>query len=256
MEWHDKGVILSVRRHGETSAIAEVLSAEHGRCLGLVRGGRSRRQRPVLQPGNRVALSWRARLEEHLGTFVFEPIALEAGTIMEDPFRLAGLGALAGLARLLPEREPHRRIYEALVVVLDAIDNDEVWPALIVRWELGLLDELGFGLDLSQCAATGRADDLVFVSPKTGRAVNSEAGRLYADRLLRLPPFLAAGRLEGSKASPSDIVAGFHLTGYFLDRHVFEPRGLNMPEPRERVVRQVAAMIGDNNGKGGDAGTT
>lgn len=236
MEWRDEGVILAVRRHGETSAIAEVLTAEHGRCSGLVRGGRSRVQRPVLQPGNLVQVTWRARLEEHLGNFTLEPLSLRAGVIMEEPFRLAGLSAIVGLAQLLPEREPHRRMYDALHVVLDQIDHDDVWPALMVRWELGLLDELGFGLDLSKCAATGVAEGLAFVSPKTGRAVCRASGEPYRDRLLVLPEFL----LGPSPADATAIAAGFRLTGYFLDRHVFEPRGTSAPEARESVIRYLA----------------
>ena len=236
MEWRDEAVILSVRRHGETSAIAEVLSAEHGRCLGLVRGGRSRVQRPVLQPGNQVQITWRARLEEHLGNFSLEALSLRAGAIMEEPFRLAGLSTLAGLAQFLPEREPHRRIYDGLKIILEAIDHDEIWPALLVRWEMGLLDELGFGLDLSKCAATGATENLVFVSPKTGRAVSAAAGAPYRDLLLALPPFLRSGE----SATHSDILDGFRLTGFFLARHIFEPRGLTAPEQRERVIRSLA----------------
>ena len=236
MEWRDEGVILSVRRHGETSAIAEMLTANHGRCLGLVRGGRSRVQRPVLQAGNAVQAVWRARLEEQLGTFTLEPLDLRAGAIMIEPFRLAGLATLAGLARLLPEREPHGRVYEALRVVLEAIDRDDVWPALLVRWEMGLLDELGFGLDLSQCAATAAKDDLVYVSPKSGKAVSAKAGAPYKERLLRLPAFV----LANVPASRDDVIDGLKLTGYFLDRHVFEPRGVAMPEQRQRVLRGLA----------------
>lgn len=236
MEWRDEGVILSVRRHGETSAIAEMLTANHGRCLGLVRGGRSRVQRPVLQAGNAVQAVWRARLEEQLGTFTLEPLDLRAGAIMIEPFRLAGLATLAGLARLLPEREPHGRVYEALRIVLEAIDRDDVWPALLVRWEMGLLDELGFGLDLSQCAATAAKDDLVYVSPKSGKAVSAKAGAPYKERLLRLPAFV----LANVPASRDDVIDGLKLTGYFLDRHVFEPRGVAMPEQRERVLRGLA----------------
>jgi len=235
MEWRDEGVILGVRRHGETSAIAEVLTASHGRCLGLVRGGRSRRQRPVLQAGNLVQVIWRARLEEHLGHFTLEALALKAGAIMEEPFRLAGLASIAALAQLLPEREPHRRMYDALHVVLDAIEDDGVWPALMVRWELGLLDELGFGLDLSVCAATGMSQDLHFVSPKSGRAVSAAAAAPYRDRLLALPGFL---RGETS-AAPQDVAAGFRLTGYFLDRHVFGPRGIAAPDARAAVIRHL-----------------
>ena len=236
MEWRDEGVILSVRRHGETSAIAEILTEKHGRALGLVRGGRSRVQRPVLQAGNAVQAVWRARLEEQLGTFTLEPLDLKAGAIMIEPFRLAGLATLAGLAQLLPEREPHGRVYEALRIVLDAIDQDEVWPALLVRWEMGLLDELGFGLDLSQCAATGAKEDLVYVSPKSGKAVSRTAGQPYSDRLLRLPPFLKANVPVASE----DVIDGLKLTGFFLDRHVFEPRGLKLPELREWIIRKLA----------------
>ena len=184
MEWRDEGVILSVRRHGETSAIAEILTAGHGRVMGLVRGGRSKQQRPVLQAGNTVQAVWRARLEEQLGTFVLEPLDLKAGAIMEEPFRLAGLATLSALSQLQPEREPHPRVYEALRIVLDAIDNDAVWPALLVRWELGLLDELGFGLDLSKCAATGARDGLVYVSPKSGKAVSAAAGEPFSTLLI------------------------------------------------------------------------
>jgi DNA repair protein RecO (recombination protein O) len=146
------------------------------------------------------------------------------------------LATLAGLAQLLPEREPHRRIYDALLIVLDAIEQDDVWPALLVRWELGLLDELGFGLDLSKCAATGSSDELVYVSPKTGRAVSAAAGQPYRDRLLVLPPFLRTG----GDATVADVLAGFRLTGHFLARHVFEPRGLPAPEQRAWIIRQLA----------------
>lgn len=237
MEWRDEGVILSVRRHGETSAIAEILTAGHGRVMGLVRGGRSRQQRPVLQAGNAVQVVWRARLEEQLGTFVLEPLDLRAGAIMEEPFRLAGLATLAALSQLLPEREPHPRVYEALRIVLDAIDHDAVWPALLVRWELGLLDELGFGLDLSTCAATGRREDLVYVSPKSGKAVSAEAGLPFRDRLFPLPAFL---RESGAAAPGRDIVEGLKLAAFFLERHLFEPRGVRFPEQQDWIIRALA----------------
>jgi DNA repair protein RecO (recombination protein O) len=236
MEWRDEGVILSVRKHGETSAIAEILTPEHGRCMGLVRGGRSRLQRPVLQPGNFVQATWRARIEDHLGTFVFEPLKLSAGTIMEDAFRLSGLTTLATLTQTLPEREPHQRLYAAFQIVLDAMDKDEHWPALLVRWELGLLEELGFGLDLSKCAATGLLNDLAYVSPKTGRAVGQVAGEPYHDKLLELPQFLLGQPIT----SMDDVLLGFKLTGYFLERHIFEPRGLQMPQSRAWIISELA----------------
>ena len=193
MEWRDEGVILSVRRHGETSAIAEILTAGHGRVMGLVRGGRSRAAAAGAAGGQCRAGGVAGRLEEQLGTFTLEPMDLNAGAIMEEPFRLAGLATLTGLAQLLPEREPHPRVYEALRIVLDAIDDDAVWPALLVRWELGLLDELGFGLDLSKCAATGARENLAYVSPKSGKAVSAEAGSRSTNRLFRLPAFLWGG---------------------------------------------------------------
>jgi DNA repair protein RecO (recombination protein O) len=236
MEWRDEGVILAVRGHGETSAIAEIFTAEHGRSLGLVRGGRSRHMRPVLQAGNLVSLTWRARLEEHLGTYTLEPMSLRAGLIIESALRLQGLGALTALAQVLPEREPHPKLYEAMRIVLEAIDRDELWPALLVRWEMGLLDELGFGLDLSKCAATGDVDSLVYVSPKSGKAVSEGAGKPYRDRLFGLPDFLKGG----GAATAQDVAAGMKLTGYFLERHVFGPRNVLMPQARVMLEQTLA----------------
>lgn len=236
MEWRDEGVVLAVRSHGETSAIAEIFTLDHGRCLGLVRGGRSRHMRPVLQAGNLVSLVWRARLEEHLGNFTLEPISLRAGFIIENALRLTGLGSLTALAQVLPEREPHPKLYHAMRIVLEAIDHDELWPALMVRWEMGLLDELGFGLDLTKCASTGQVEDLIYVSPRTGKAVSRGAGTPYHDRLFGLPDFLKGG----GKASVHDVQAGFKLTGYFLERHVFGPRNTSIPQARLMLEQALA----------------
>ncbi len=238
MEWRDEGIILSVRSHGETSAIAEIFTVEHGRSLGLVRGGRSRHLRPVLQPGNLVAMTWRARLEDHLGNFVLEPLSLRAGFIMENALRLSGLASLAALAQVLPEREPHGKLYEASRIVLDAIDQDHLWPALMVRWEMGLLVELGFGLDLSKCASTGATEELIYVSPRTGKAVSRIAGLPYHDRLFELPMFL---RGENG-IQTGDVSRGFKLTGYFLERHVFGPRNLVLPQARVMLEQAVEKM--------------
>lgn len=236
MQWSEEGVILSVRRHGETSAIVELFTRGQGRYLGLVRGGRSRRLRPVLQPGNSVLATWRARLSEHLGTFQIELSRARVASLIDDPLRLAGLSTLVGLTQLVAEREAHERLYDATLVVLEALETDAHWVALLVRWELGLLEELGFGLDLSRCAATGRRDDLSHVSPKSGRAVSREAAAPYAARLLKLPSFLRGGRDEPDL---EDLLSGFELTGYFLARHVFEPRGLKPPEARERMIARL-----------------
>jgi DNA repair protein RecO (recombination protein O) len=235
MEWCDTGVVLGCRILGETSVVVEALTREQGRCFGLVRGGRSRRYRPMLQPGNIVELTWRARLEEHLGVFAVEPVDLCTGLIMEDPLRLAGLTTLAGLAGLLPEREPQPGIYDAARFVLDAFDDDQIWPALLARWEMGLLDALGFGLDLETCAATGAREDLRYVSPRSGRAVSADAGEPYRDRLLILPQFLKGGL----QAQPTDVVAAFELTTYFMDRHIFSPRQIDWPHQRTWMIERL-----------------
>jgi DNA repair protein RecO (recombination protein O) len=238
MHWSEDGIVISTRSHGETSVVLELFTRDHGRHLGLVRGGRSRRLRPVLQPGNSVRAHWRARLAEHLGAFTVEPLQLRVAALIDDPLRLAGLTTMMSQVQLVPEREAHVRLFDALQLVLEALDGDELWPALIVRWEFGLLEELGFGLDLETCAATGGREDLTFVSPKSGRAVSTEAGRPYAQKLYALPQFLL-GQFD-PPPTIDDICAGFALTGYFLNRHVFEPRGLQAPESRERLVRRIA----------------
>ncbi len=237
MEWREEAIVLGARKHGETSAIVEVLTRDHGRHAGLVRSGRSKRMRPVLQQGNLVDVSWRARLEEHLGSFTIEPIAMNAALIMDEPFKLSGLTTLTALCSLLPEREPHADIFDATSLILSNFENDDVWPALLVRWEAGLLDCLGFGLDLSCCAATGETSDLKYVSPKSGRAVGAVAGEPYKARLLALPGFL----LGSGKASPADLLDGFVLTGFFLNRHLSEPRGIELPDSRERLIAYLKA---------------
>ncbi len=242
MEWKDEGIVLAVKRHGESSAIVEILTATRGRSLGLVRGGRSRHMRPVLQPGNIVLATWRARLEEHLGNFALEPLELKAGFLIGEAMRLAALTTLTAEAQLLPEREPHPRLYDAMRVVLDALEDVDTWPALLVRWELGLLDELGFGLDLARCAATGTTEDLIYVSPKTGRAVSRGAGLAYHDQLLVLPAFLKG--TQAGRPGQTDVVDGLELTGFFLERHVFGPRGVGAPESRHWILTHLARRDG------------
>jgi DNA repair protein RecO (recombination protein O) len=239
MQWTDEGVIIGTRRHGETSLIVELMTASHGRHLGLVRGGRSRRVQPLLQAGNSVTATWRARLDSHLGYYAVEGTKERAARLIEGPAGLYGVQVLAALLRLLPERDSHPRLYEALVAILDYLDDPVAAGDLIVRFELKLLDDLGFGLDLSECAATGGNDDLAYVSPRTGRAVSRSAGEPYHDKLLKLPAFL----LEAPSESHPDAAAvtdAFHLTGYFLARHVYEPRGLEPSEARAAFLGLVA----------------
>ena len=234
MEWSDEGVILSVRPHGETGAVRELFTRAHGRHLGLVHGGRSRKLRPILQTGNHIDATWKARLSDHLGHFAIELRRGFAAVVMDDAAALAALTSLAALSRLLPERDPHPNLYEVTLFVLGFLDERSVWPALLVRWELALLEELGFGLDLASCAATGQTNELVYVSPKSGRAVSAAAGEPYKGRLLSLPAFLRRG--PAGDVTLEDVRAGFALTGHFLAARVFRPRDLAMPQARLRLL--------------------
>jgi DNA repair protein RecO (recombination protein O) len=233
MEWSERALVLGVKKHGETSVILEVMTRDHGRHVGVVRAGRSKTMQPVLQAGNEVAVTWRARLEEHIGAFAVEPLTLRTHLLMADVRALHGVNWLSGLLRLLPERDPHQNLFEMAAALLAHL-GDPLAPNLFVRFELALLAELGFGLDLEKCAATGATDDLIYVSPKSGRAVSRDAGAPWAERLLPLPAFLR-GALD-AQASLDDVRAALRLTGYFLDRDVFAPRGQKPPDSRATFI--------------------
>jgi DNA repair protein RecO (recombination protein O) len=237
VQWSDEGIVMAVRRHGETSAVASLLTRGHGRHAGLVHGGAGRKSRGTLQPGNRVEAVWRGRLAEHLGSFTLELKAAEGALLLDDADRLACLASACGVVeQALPERHPYPAIYDGFLALLDALAAEgDVWAAVYVRWELGLLDQLGFGLDLTQCAATGEADELVYVSPKTGRAVSAAAGEPYKDRLLRLPSFLTGGG-----ADDDDIAAGLALTGHFLERHLLAHDARGIAPARERFLHRIS----------------
>jgi DNA repair protein RecO (recombination protein O) len=243
MQWIDDGVVLGARRHGESSVILELMTREHGRHLGLVHGGRSRTLRPVLQTGNTVHATWRARLDEHLGSYQIEGKDARAARFIASPLALYGLATMVALLRFLPERDPHPALYETLTVLVDHLDDADLAPALFVRFELAVLAELGYGLDLSRCAATNATDDLAYVSPKSGRAVSAMAGEPYRDRLLALPAFLT-GRSRANRPAPEDVAAGFRLTDFFLRQNVFEPRGEAPPQERARFVALATADDG------------
>jgi DNA repair protein RecO (recombination protein O) len=233
MQWTDDGIVLGVKRHGEANAILELMTHGHGRHLGLVRGGFGSRLRPILQPGNSVSAAWRARLDEHLGNYTVEGLRLRAASYFSAPHAIYGVTHLAALMRLLPERDPHTGLYEALDAILDQLDDPAPAAPMVVRFELQLLSELGFGLDLERCAATGAAGDLAYVSPKSGRAVSRTAGEPWADKMLRLPAFL---RQPDAIPSGHDLADGFALTGYFLTRHVLEARGLSLGDERAHFI--------------------
>lgn len=258
MEWSEDGIILATRRHGETSLILEVMTRGRGRHMGLVRGGRSRKLQAALQPGNEVNLVWRARLDNHLGLFAVEPLRLRAAELMTTPTGVYGIQALAALLHFLPERDPHPGLHAGLEAILAHLGEPEIAGVLMVHFELQVLAELGFGLDLSECAATGRRDDLVYVSPKSGRAVCREAGLPYAERMLPLPAFLRrdadvhanqlapdpnAARIEAREAAQAGFSAladAFRLTGHFLRRHVHEPRQVPVSPAREGFIEALA----------------
>jgi DNA repair protein RecO (recombination protein O) len=233
MQWSDEGVVLGARPHGEAGAVVELFTRQHGRHLGFVHGGRSRKLRPVLQIGNHVHAQWKARLADQLGHFNLELTRGFAALAMEEPAALAALTSMAALARLLPERDPHPQLFEVTLFVLGFLDEREVWPALVARWELVLLEELGFGLDLGSCAATGKKSDLTHVSPRSGRSVSAEAAEPYKERLLALPAFLRGGPAAITEA---DLTAAFVLTGHFLEARVLRPRSLQLPEARARLL--------------------
>jgi DNA repair protein RecO (recombination protein O) len=239
MEWTDDGIVLGVRRHGESSAIVELLTRAHGRHLGLVRGGAGSRMRPLLQPGNSVHAIWRARLDEHLGTYAIEGTRLRAATLLGASHAAYGVTHLAALARLLPERDPHEDIYDMLDRTLDDFDDAGGAAVHVVRFELAMLAELGFGLDLENCAATGETTELIYVSPKSGGAVSRAAGEPWRDRLMRLPPFLRQSEEPRNAWSEQDLQDGFQLTGRFLLRHVLEPRGQGHSDARDGFINSV-----------------
>jgi DNA repair protein RecO (recombination protein O) len=238
MEWRDDALVIGLKRHGEGSVILELMTAAHGRCRGMVRNAHSKSMQPVLQQGNSVIAVWRARLDEHLGMFAIEAGRLRAGEIMLSAAALHGVNLLGFWARLLPERDPHPNVYLAMVLVADHLTDISLAPALLVRFELALLSELGFGLDLTQCAATGEREDLIYVSPRTGRAVSRAAGHPYRSKLLPLPMFLLGEPLR-QLPSAADLLSGFALTGYFLERHILAPRALSPPDSRRALIGEL-----------------
>ena len=241
MDWSDDGIVLAARRHGEHALIVQLLTRGHGRHAGLVRGGASSRQRGNYQPGNLVSAQWRGRLPEHLGAFVCEVKRSHAASVLDDPLRLAALSAACAIGEAaLPEREPHGPVFDGFLALLEALDSQGAWGEIYIRWELGVLAELGYGLDLSECAATGRNDELAYVSPKSGRAVSLSAGEPYRHKLLPLPAFLAAsGPAAPNGLDRSELEQGLRLAGYFLRTRLFSALDRDLPAARQRLAERV-----------------
>lgn len=240
IEWRDEGVLLKVRKHGETSAIIEVFTQNHGKAAGIVRGGVSRKIAPTLQPGAQLDVTWKARLEDHLGTFTVEPLRSRAATVMQDRLALAGLNAVTGLLSfVLPERETYEAFYTQSIQLFDLLGQTDIWPLAYLQWEVALLSEMGFALDLSACAVSGGNDDLFYVSPRTGRAVSRLAAGDWADRLLPLPHVL----LGKGDADAAQIVIALKTTGHFLHNHLAKSLGNRaLPEARERLIDVLKRM--------------
>ncbi|NRB05071.1 MAG: DNA repair protein RecO [Rhodobacteraceae bacterium] len=241
MEWHDQGILLSVRKHGETSVIIDVLTKAHGRHAGVVRGGTSRKLAPILQPGAQLDLRWRARLEDHIGAYSVEPIRSRAAQVMSDRLALAGLNCVTALLVFcLPERDPNAGLYDRTEQLMDLLGQSDIWPLAYLRWEMALLDDLGFGLDLTACAVTGSNQDLVYLSPKSGRAVARDAAGEWADRMLALPPVMKG---EGA-GEDAEVSQGLDTTGYFLQEKVAAGLGNRpLPEARDRFLRAFRSRI-------------
>jgi DNA repair protein RecO (recombination protein O) len=242
IEWSEDGLVLAARPHGETAVVAQLLTRTRGRHAGLVHGGQSTRHAGLLQPGNLVHATWRARLSEHLGTYALETKRSHAARFLSDADRLAALASATAVCETaLPEREPHPGGYEGLLALIEGLESDH-WAEAYVHWELMLLADLGFGLDLGSCAAGGANDQLAYVSPRTGRAVSLAAGEPYRDRLLALPGFLA-GRGGGG---PGEVAQGLRLTGFFLERHIFFPQDRGLPPARLRLAERFPLAPGDD----------
>ena len=241
MEWHDVGVILSTKKYGEYDAILDVLTREHGRHSGIVKGGLGRRQRGNIQVGNEVNVTWRGRLETHLGTYAVELRNARSVAFLYNPAKLAALSSSCSILSVaIAENEAHEVLLDGLLAFLDTMEvaEDEIieWGPLLIKWELGLLTELGFGLDFEACAATGVTHDLVYVSPKSGRAVSRDAGTPYKDKMLKLPQFLLKG---GNGATMEDVINGLNLTAFFMERHMLAPFGKKLPQARTMLMDHI-----------------
>ncbi|CUH79017.1 Recombination protein O [Tritonibacter multivorans] len=241
MEWSDQGILLTVRRHGESGAIIDVFTEQHGRHAGVVRGGAGRRMAPVLQPGAQLDLTWRARLEDHLGSYQAEPLRSRAAVALNSRLALAGLNAVCALLSFaLPEREAHLSLYRRSEQLLDLLGQDDLWPLAYLRWEMALLEELGFGIDLSSCAVTGASEGLAYVSPKSGRAVSHAGAGDWVDRLLPLPPVM----LGQGDADDAEILRALRTTGYFLEAKLAPALGNRpVPEQRGRFMDLIARRL-------------
>jgi DNA repair protein RecO (recombination protein O) len=237
--FEDDGFVLSAKPYAETGAIVHILTRENGHIKAHVAGGASRRLKPYLQPASHVSVSYRARTSEQLGSVTLEPLGEGAAFVFDDPAALLGVQTACVMTQaVLPEREAFQGVYHGFEALMSAFRLKAVWPYIYVRFETGLLEALGFGLDLSICAVTQSADDLIYVSPRSGRAVSRTAGLPYHDKLLQLPQFLLASQ---APLLPDDLRAGFDLTGFFFEKHIFHAQNQPLPDIRARLIEKLRA---------------
>jgi DNA repair protein RecO (recombination protein O) len=241
MEWKEEGLVIARRHHGESAAIVSLLTREHGRHLGLVRGGTGRRAAGLYEPGNLVRAVWRGRLQEHLGSYACEPVQSFAARVIDDPLRLGALTSACAIVEVaLPEREPHEALYAATLELLSQLEGED-WAARYARWECQCLADLGYGLDLSHCALTGTAEDLAYVSPRSGRAVSRAAGQPYAEKLFALPSFLTSG--EVGRVPPAAVLGALDMTGHFLERNVLAASDKPIPQARIQFIDRFRRSV-------------
>lgn len=239
-QWNDQAIVLSARTHGEGGAVVSLLTREHGRHAGYVRGAFSSKMRGILEPGTFVAAEWTARVSDSLGSYRIEQEVQTAAILMNDPLRLGAMLAACSLCdAALPEREGHEGLYEGLRALLEGLEG-EIWGVSYVLWEIALLRELGFGLDFSRCAGGGDSSDLCYISPKTGRAVSRQAGEPYKDKLLALPDFM---KPDGRDVCPAAVLTGLEMTGYFLENRAFAHHTKGVPQDRLRFGARFAKHV-------------
>ncbi len=234
-QWRDQGYVLSVRPHGESGAVVSLLTEQYGRHAGFVHGAQSSKKRAMMEPGTRVTAEWKSRVSDQLGNFTLEQESGINFAILQDPLRLGALMSACALCDVtLPEREAHPGLFHGFHTLMGMMDQD-IWAAAYIYWEIALLKELGYGLDLARCAGGGDTQTLAYVSPKSGRAVSYAVAEPYKERLLELPAFL---KPNGGPYDPEEIAKGLKMTAHFLEHRVFAHHTKGMPEARFRFEQR------------------
>lgn len=248
-QWRDQGFVLGVRPHGEGGAVVSLLTRHNGRHAGYMYGAQSAKKRAMIEPGSFVSIDWKSRIADNLGTVSLEQEAGLPAGILDDPLRLGALLSACALCdAALPEREGHEGLFNGFQTLIHILGDEDIWGAAYIYWEIALLKELGFGLDLTKCAGGGDSQTLAYVSPKSGRAVSYAAAEPYKDKLLELPSFL---KPNGGPLDSEEILKGLLMTGHFLEHWVFAHHTKGVPDPRLRFEARYAKYVADLKGTDG-----